>query len=284
DFGVAELDAHIFDGRLGEHPAACVINQDDEWGRKLVEELRASGKKVVTYSQTNSGCDLYAREIDISLIQGTKFLLKTPAGEIEITSPLVGRPHVYNMLAASAAAAELGYSLESIRSGLANCAGAPGRFERVPGAGDLCVVVDYAHTDDALLNTLQTARALAKGRIITVFGAGGDRDRSKRAPMGQIAGQMSDLSIITSDNPRTEDPLKIIDEIEKGIMPTGSEYLKISDRREAIYKAILSARPGDVVIIAGKGHENYQIVGHEKFHFDDREVASEALAVRNEDQ
>ena len=181
------------------------------------------------------------------------------------------------MLCATAAALELGYDLDSIVLGLANCVGAPGRFERVPHEGDFAVVVDYAHTDDALLNTLRTARPLTDGRIITVFGCGGDRDKTKRQPMGRVAGENSDIVIITSDNPRTEDPLKIIEEIEIGVKETGKPFRAISDRRRAINEAIREARTGDVVIIAGKGHENYQIVGNEKFHFDDREVATEAL-------
>lgn len=226
--------------------------------------------------------DLTAENIEVSLLKGTSFLLKTPHGERQITSPLVGRPHVYNMLSASAAALELGYDLDGIVKGLAACVGAPGRFERVQHNGDFAVVVDYAHTDDALLNTLKTAKELAKGRIITVFGCGGDRDKTKREPMGRIAGEYSDLAIITSDNPRTEDPLKIISEIEVGVKATETNYLAISDRREAIRKAVTDAKANDVVIIAGKGHENYQIIGNEKFHFDDREVALEALKVREE--
>jgi UDP-N-acetylmuramyl-tripeptide synthetase len=273
----------LFDGRLGEPPASCVVNLDDEWGTRLASELGESGQRVISYSQANeSAADLRASQIDVSLIRGTSFLLTTPHGERRVTSPLVGRPHVYNMLAASGAALELGYDLDVIVAGLAECAGAPGRFERVPHAGDFAVVVDYAHTDDALLNTLETAKDLANGRIITVFGCGGDRDRTKREPMGRIAGEYSDLVIVTSDNPRTEDPLKIIREIETGISATGTEYYAISDRRNAIFRAIQSAGKSDVVIIAGKGHENYQIVGNEKFHFDDREVAVEALLERED--
>lgn len=271
----------LFDGRLGEVPGSCVINIDDEWGVKLADELRAAGQRVVTYAQSTSA-DLTAESIDVSLVRGTSFLLKTPAGERQITSPLVGRPHVYNMLAASGAALELGYDLDSIAHGLSKCIGAPGRFERVPTDSDFAVVVDYAHTDDALLNTLKTARDLTEGRIITVFGAGGDRDKTKREPMGRIAGENSDLVFITSDNPRTEDPLKILEEIEIGLRATGTEYFSVSDRRNAISRAVESAEAGDVVIIAGKGHENYQIVGNEKYHFDDREVAREALAVLSE--
>ena len=267
----------LFDGRLGEKPGSCVVNIDDEWGVKLTEELRANGQRVVTTSQ-KADADLTAENIDVSLIKGTSFLLKTPKGDVNITSPLVGRPHVYNMLSAAGAALELGYDLDSIKKGLGKCVGAPGRFERVPNDSDFAVVVDYAHTDDALLNTLKTARDLTTGRIITVFGCGGDRDKTKRQPMGRVAGQSSDFVIITSDNPRTEDPLKIIQEIEIGVKETGTEYLAISDRRQGIFEAVAKARSGDVVIIAGKGHETYQLIDNEKFHFDDREVAAEALA------
>lgn len=290
----------LFDGRLGEKPASCVINIDDEWGIKLAEELRQNGQRVIAFSLHNAGssasdsdpksknspsiaggsdmADLTAENIEVSLLNGTSFFLKTPNGERKVASPLVGRPHVYNMLAATATALELGYDLDSIVNGLSKCVGAPGRFERVPHDSDFAIVVDYAHTDDALLNTLKTAKDLTEGRIITVFGCGGDRDRGKRKPMGRIAGENSDLVFITSDNPRTEDPMKIIQEIEIGVKETGTEYLAVSDRREAISKAISSARANDVVIIAGKGHENYQIIGHDKFHFDDREVAREVLA------
>ena len=267
----------LFDRRLGEKPGSCVINIDDEWGVKLVDELRGNGQRVVTTSQ-KADADLTAENIDVSLIKGTSFLLRTPKGDVNITSPLVGRPHVYNMLSAAGAALELGYDLDSIKKGLGKCVGAPGIFERVPNDSDFAVVVDYAHTDDALLNTLKTARDLTTGRIITVFGCGGDRDKTKRQPMGRVAGQSSDFVIITSDNPRTEDPLKIIQEIEIGVKETGTEYLAISDRRQGIFEAVTKARSGDVVIIAGKGHETYQLIDNEKFHFDDREVAAEALA------
>ncbi|MEJ7624204.1 MAG: UDP-N-acetylmuramoyl-L-alanyl-D-glutamate--2,6-diaminopimelate ligase [Pyrinomonadaceae bacterium] len=273
----------LFDGRLGELPGASVINIDDEWGANLASELSAAGHKVITISlnggSTPSGpADLTAANVSVSLVTGTRFDLITPGGSRHVTSPLVGRPHVYNMLAASAAALELGYGLDEIVKGLSTCIGAPGRFERVPHAGDFAVIVDYAHTDDALLNTLKTARELTHGRVITVFGCGGDRDRSKRAPMGAVAGDYSDHVIITSDNPRNEDPLKVIREIKAGLDGKNVKYEVVPDRREAINKAISLAQAADVIIIAGKGHENYQIVGEDKFHFDDREVATEALA------
>lgn len=269
----------LFDGRLGERPGSSVINADDEWCGKLIEELRADGQRVVT-TGIDTASDLTAADIDVSLLRGTSFTLKTPAGERRIASPLVGRPHVYNMLSATGVALELGYSLDAVEQGLSKCVGAPGRFERVPHAGDFAVVVDYAHTDDALLNTLRTARELTSGRIITVFGCGGDRDRSKRAPMGRVAGQNSDLVIVTSDNPRNEDPLTIIHEIEVGLKEGNTPYEAVPDRRDAITRGINLARPSDVVIIAGKGHETYQIVGTNKYHFDDREVAAEALNAR----
>lgn len=266
----------LFDGRLGKSPDSSVINIDDEWGLKLANELKEKGQKVVTFAQ-NKPADLTAKNIEVSLIKGTSFLLKTPLGERQITSPLVGKPHVYNMLSATATALELGYELDKIQIGLETCVGAPGRFERVAHDGDFAVIVDYAHSDDALLNTLKTARELTEGRIITVFGCGGDRDRTKRKPMGEVAGNYSDLVIVTSDNPRTEDPIKIIGEIEVGLKESGSPYLANSDRREAIHHAISKAKRGDVVIIAGKGHETYQIIGGDKFHFDDREIAQEAI-------
>jgi UDP-N-acetylmuramyl-tripeptide synthetase len=267
----------LFDARLGERPAASIINIDDEWGAGLARELTSAGQRVVTFS-LQGDADLTADNIDVSLVRGTTFKLKTPADEFDISSPLVGRPHVYNMLCAAAAGLELRFDIDSIVNALSTCIGAPGRFERVPHDGAFAVVVDYAHTDDALLNTLKTARDLTSGRIITVFGCGGDRDRSKRQPMGEVAGANSDLVIVTSDNPRNEDPIKIIAEVVEGLEPTGTPFRVYPDRREAIYRAISMAGTNDVVIIAGKGHETYQIIGQDKFHFDDREVAAEALA------
>lgn len=272
----------LFDGRLGEKPGTCVVNIDDEWGRRLAEGLRSAGQRVVTTSQADQSADLFASDISVSLISGTSFTLVTPSGRRVVNSPLVGRPHVYNMLSATASVVELGYELDAVVEGLNKCVGAPGRFERVPHDGDFAVVVDYAHTDDALLNTLKTAGELITGRIITVFGCGGDRDKTKREPMGRVAGENSDLVFVTSDNPRTEDPMTIIRQIEIGLKATNTPYSLVSDRREAINRAVAAATGGDVVIIAGKGHETYQIVGNEKFYFDDREVAREAIKRRAE--
>jgi UDP-N-acetylmuramoyl-L-alanyl-D-glutamate--2,6-diaminopimelate ligase len=268
----------LFDGSLGEPPRSSVINIDDERGAALARELEEKGGRVTRYALKGEA-DVTARRVEHAL-EGMSFELVTPDGTRSLRSPLVGRPHIYNILAAVATGLELGYSLDVISRAIESCAGAPGRFERVEHGGDFAVVVDYAHTDDALLNVLRTARDVARGRIITVFGCGGDRDRSKRAPMGEAAGSLSDVVILTSDNPRTEDPEKILSDAEEGLRHTHKPYEKIADRREAIRRAILEARTGDLVLIAGKGHEDYQIIGRETFHFDDREVARAALTER----
>jgi UDP-N-acetylmuramoyl-L-alanyl-D-glutamate--2,6-diaminopimelate ligase len=266
----------LFDGRLGSKPRVSVINVDDPYGVELAERLKRDGLHVVTYA-VRSEADVTARDAEFSLA-GMRFNLSTPGDEREFHSPLVGPPHIYNTLAAVASGLSLGYDLEVITRALEKCTGAPGRFERVPHAGDFAVVVDYAHSDDALLNVLRTAREVTRGKIITVFGCGGDRDASKRAPMGEAAGSLSDVVILTSDNPRTEEPEKILADVEVGIQKTGKRYRKIADRREAIHEAISEASTGDLVLIAGKGHEDYQIIGREVFPFDDKEVAREALA------
>jgi len=269
----------LFDGRLGSKPKTSVINVDDPYGVELANKLAQGGLRVVRYA-VNAEADITARNPDFSL-SGMRFRLRTPEGERDFHSPLVGPPHVYNTLAAIGSGLALGYSLDVITEALGSCTGAPGRFERVPHDADFAVVVDYAHSDDALLNVLRTAREVTKGKIITVFGCGGDRDASKRAPMGEAAGSLSDVVILTSDNPRTEDPNRILADAEVGIKKTGKPYEKIADRREAIHHAIAQARTDDLVLIAGKGHEDYQILGRESFHFDDKEVAREALMQKN---
>jgi UDP-N-acetylmuramyl-tripeptide synthetase len=270
----------LFDGRTGERPAVSIINIDDEYGARLARELSSSGARVVTYA-LREDAHVTARDVEYSL-GGNRFELRTASGGLAMRSPLVGQPHVYNVLAASACALALGYTPEVIARAVETCAGAPGRFERVAHAGDFAVVVDYAHTDDALKNVLRTAREVASAgaRVVTVFGCGGDRDRTKRTPMGEAAGSLSDVVVLTSDNPRTEDPEAILRDAEVGLKKVGKPYLKIADRREAITYAVNEARGGDVVVIAGKGHEDYQIIGTQKLHFDDREVAREALAAR----
>ncbi len=205
-------------------------------------------------------------------------------------SRLVGKPNVYNILAATATAVALDVPLEAIARGVAGLAGVPGRFEVVSSPDDdVTVVVDYAHTDDALRNLLETARPLASQRLITVFGCGGDRDRSKRPLMGMVAARLSDVVVITSDNPRSEDPRRIIEEIERGI-PAGSQtartptVVSVVERAEAIERAVALALAGDVVLVAGKGHEKYQQIGDRVLPFDDGAVAREALGRRRQRQ
>ncbi len=268
----------LFDGTLGEAPRAFVVNADDAYGRELIAHAKKNETRLLTYG-LDTTANVSARDIEFSL-EGMNFRVQTPAGERLLHSPLVGRPHIYNTLAAIATGLKLNYDLDVIARALKHCTGAPGRFERVPDTGDFSVVIDYAHTDDALINVLRTARDVAPRRIITVFGCGGDRDRSKRAPMGEAAASLSDVVILTSDNPRTEDPARILSDVEEGMRAAHKPYEKIPDRRLAIQRAVNEACAGDLVLIAGKGHEDYQIIGKDVFHFDDKEVAREALAAR----
>lgn len=283
DYYQAKL--RLFDGRLGTPPQTSVVNLDDPYGVRLAAELKERGAHVVTYA-LDTEADVRASAVEYTL-DGMRFSLRAQmvdaVAESSVSSPLVGRPHIYNMLAATASGLALGYELGLMVRAFETCAGAPGRFERVGHtAGDFAVVVDYAHTDDALRNVLRTARDVVTkdGRVITVFGCGGDRDRTKRAPMGEAAASLSDIVILTSDNPRTEDPEAILADTEVGLRTLNKPYVKIADRRAAIFRAIAKARDGDVVVIAGKGHEDYQIIGTETIHFDDREVAREALDAR----
>ncbi|HEX8458528.1 MAG TPA: UDP-N-acetylmuramoyl-L-alanyl-D-glutamate--2,6-diaminopimelate ligase [Pyrinomonadaceae bacterium] len=278
-----EAKRRLFDGRLGARPHASIVNVDDPYGARLADELRATGAPLITYA-LDAKADVSARDVRYTL-EGMRFNLRGAGAEHEARSPLVGRPHIYNMLAAAACGLALGYTLDASVRAFATCAGAPGRFERVEFDGaEFSVVVDYAHTDDALRNVLQTARDVVRaegGRVITVFGCGGDRDRTKRAPMGEAAATHSDIVILTSDNPRTEDPEAILADAEVGLRRVSDKsYVKITDRREAIFRAVEEAHAGDLVVIAGKGHEDYQIIGTEVIRFDDREVAREALAAR----
>jgi len=257
--------------------APSLINLDDPRAPLLVE---LAGRPV-TYA-VNRQADITPGPLSFSL-QGLTFDVRTPRGTLHIKSSLVGRPNVYNILAAVSTATALGISFDAIERGISSLEGVPGRFQVVSTTKDeVTVVVDYAHTDDALKNLLETARPLTAGRLITVFGCGGDRDRTKRPLMGAVAGRLSDLIVVTSDNPRSEDPQKIIEDIQRGITvdtrrDTTQRMLTYVDRREAIGKAIEQARPGDVVLIAGKGHEKYQIVGADVRPFDDVAVAREAL-------
>jgi UDP-N-acetylmuramoyl-L-alanyl-D-glutamate--2,6-diaminopimelate ligase len=267
----------LFDGSMGKVPETAVINLDDPRARDLIA---ASQSKVLTYGlqpKADVTTDGYA-----SSFGGTRFTAQTPIGQIEIASRLVGKPNVYNTLAALTVGIALGLKPSELRRGIETARQVPGRFEIVKPEGadrpPFLVLVDYAHTDDALRNVLETARELNPNRLITVFGCGGDRDRTKRPLMGKVAGTLSEIVIATSDNPRSEDPDAILQEIIVGLKQTDSRYFALSDRREAIFRAIQEAQPGDIVIIAGKGHETYQVFKDRTIHFDDREVAREALA------
>ena len=270
----------IADGAVG------VINVDDRRGADLV----AVARRPVTYA-IDSAADVRPGPLSFSL-EGLSFEVRTPRGTFHVRSALVGRPNAYNILAASAAAVALDLPFSAIEAGISTLQQVPGRFQVVSDpADDVRVIVDYAHTDDALRNLLETARPLSTGRVVTVFGCGGDRDRTKRPLMGAVAARLSDLVIVTSDNPRSEDPEKIIEEILRGIVmpadriaPKGlrrsTPSLAIVDRREAIEKAIKDATRGDLLLIAGKGHEKYQIIGDRTLPFDDVEIARAALARR----
>jgi UDP-N-acetylmuramoyl-L-alanyl-D-glutamate--2,6-diaminopimelate ligase len=265
--------------------AVGVINVDDRRGADLV----SSARRPVTYA-IDAAADVRPGPLTFSL-DGLSFEVRTPRGTFHVRSPLVGRPNAYNILAASAAAMALDVPFSAIEAGVSNLENVPGRFQVVSDpADDVRVIVDYAHTDDALKNLLETARPLAAGRLVTVFGCGGDRDRTKRPLMGAVAARLSDLVIVTSDNPRSEDPEKIIEEIRRGIvMPAdriaprgqkGTPSLAIVDRRAAIERAVREAKPGDLLLIAGKGHEKYQTIGDRTLPFDDVEIARAALARR----
>jgi UDP-N-acetylmuramoyl-L-alanyl-D-glutamate--2,6-diaminopimelate ligase len=265
----------LFEGTGAGEPDFSIINTDDEWGKKLV----GMGKTTLTYGLQN-GADLKAKKFQLSF-NGSNFTAQTPKGPIQVESPLVGRINVYNLLAAIGAGIGLGISNEIIETGIRNLHAVAGRFQRIDQGQPFLVVVDYAHTDDALQNLIRTARELiTKGRIITLFGCGGSRDRTKRPIMGETSGKLSDLTILTSDNPRQEDPLKIISDVVVGMQKSGGKYCIEPDRAKAISLAIEEARPGDIVLLAGKGHEDHQIFADRTIHFDDREVARTALGDR----
>jgi UDP-N-acetylmuramoyl-L-alanyl-D-glutamate--2,6-diaminopimelate ligase len=262
----------LFEGTGAGAPDTSVINTDDEWGKKLM----GMGTKTLTYGLQN-GADLTAKKFQLTFA-GLNFTAQTLNGAVQVESALVGRINVYNILAAIGAGIGLGFSNETIAAGIRNLQTVAGRFQRIDQGQPFLVVVDYAHTDDALENLIRTARELsAKGRIITLFGCGGSRDRTKRPIMGETSGRLSDLSILTSDNPRQEDPLKIISDIVVGMQKSGGKYLIEPDRAKAIRMAIEEARAGDMVLLAGKGHEDYQIFADRTVPFDDREQARTTL-------
>lgn len=269
-----EAKARLFTDFIDEGRVA-VINMDDPKGEELSK--RAVGR-VIGYGVKGKGrgrgreTNMYPKDIKLG-VEGIEGTLATPSGDIRIKSSLVGEFNLYNILAAIGAGVGLALPVEAIEKGISDLKNVPGRLERVDAGQPFTILVDYAHTPDALERVLSTIRGLTDKRIIMVFGCGGDRDKGKRPIMGKIAAEYSDVVIVTSDNPRTEEPMRIIEDIKAGT--TGVRV--IPDRREAIREAIREANEGDVVLLAGKGHEDYQIIGKEKIHFDDREEAAKAV-------
>ena len=267
----------LFEGCGTDAPRAVVTNIDDEYGAKLAEFSRKRSSVILKYGWERG--DLHAENVEITT-RGTRFDLVIPEAKIAVFSALIGRVNVYNILAAAGAAYARGCSAQAIAAGIDKLACVPGRFERVECGQPFTVVVDYAHTDDALRNLTALARELvsaAKGRVLTVFGCGGDRDRKKRPQMGEAAGRGSDFVVLTSDNPRSEDPVSIINDAVVGLQKTGVKYSVEPDRRKAVALAVGEARPGDIVLLAGKGHEKVQVTRDGPIPFDDLEVAREAL-------
>lgn len=269
----------LFEGVGTDPPRVAVTNLDDEYGAKLAQFSRKRSSLVLSYGW-NRG-DFHADNVDITP-RGTRFDLVGPEDKIAVFSPLIGRVNVYNVLAAAAACSARGCTAPAIASGVAALTHVPGRFQRVDCGQPFTVVVDYAHTDDALRNLTALAREFvtrdkANGRVITVFGCGGDRDRAKRPLMGEAAGRGSDLVVLTSDNPRSEDPRAIINDALVGLQKSGVKYTVEVDRRKAIALAIDEARPGDIVLLAGKGHEKVQVTREGSQPFDDVEVARDVL-------
>jgi UDP-N-acetylmuramoyl-L-alanyl-D-glutamate--2,6-diaminopimelate ligase len=255
-------------------PGVAVLNTDDPAGKKLLDEISVP---VITYGFSPTA-EIHVEHLEMDA-HGIALTARVNEQSILVCSRLSGRHNVYNILGVLATARGLGLNLECTRQGLESLATVPGRFERVDVGQPFSVLVDYAHTDDALRNVLQAARELTRARLIVVFGAGGDRDRGKRPRMGRVAAQYADMAVITSDNPRTEAPMAIIRAIESGFRESapGARYCVIEERALAIREAIRMAGAGDVVVIAGKGHETYQIIGHTRHSLDDRQVATQAL-------
>jgi UDP-N-acetylmuramoyl-L-alanyl-D-glutamate--2,6-diaminopimelate ligase len=270
----------LFTGSGTEAPAHAVVNIDDPAGVQLVAISRSKKSEVFTYGWSRG--DFHASHVDISA-SGTRFEMCTPAEKIPMWSPLIGKVNVYNILAASAAAFARGCDRKAMEGGIAGLARVPGRFERVDCGQPFSVVVDYAHTDDALRNLTALAREFVSrgsrtSKVITLFGCGGDRDRAKRPMMAEAAGRGSNFVVLTSDNPRSEDPVAIINDALVGLQRTGVKYKVEPDRRLAIELAIAEAGPGDIVLLAGKGHEQVQVTREGSLPFNDVAVAREMLA------
>ncbi len=267
-----EAKRKLFEGLGTPPPSLAVLNLDDPWSAQL---LTIPNPRRVTYG-INSDAQVKVKQLD-QTASGLQATLVTPAGKIQIQSALMGRANLANILAAAATTIGLEAPLPKIEEGIAALKAVPGRFERIDEGQPFWVVVDYAHTDDALRNVLKTAREITQGRLITLFGCGGERDRTKRPLMGEAAGSLSDFVVLTSDNPRGEDPLLIMNDALVGLQKTGKPYVAEVDREVAIRKALEEAREGDVVVLAGKGHETYQVLKDGPIPFDDREVARKLL-------
>lgn len=252
-------------------PACAVVNRDDEWGRRI----RPASAETYWYGM-QEGAEFRAENV-VSGFAGLRFDIRTPGQVYPVVSPLVGHINVYNILAAFCSGLSLGLSPDAVLRGIAECPAVPGRFERVDAGQPFLVAVDYAHTPDALRNVIQVARGLQARRVITLFGCGGDRDRTKRPLMGIAAAEASDFVVVTSDNPRSEDPLAIINDAMVGVRKFDTPNAAEPDREKAIRLALQEAKEGDLVILAGKGHEPYQVLRDRTIAFDDREVARRLL-------
>ena len=272
------LDAYLAVKRrlFLNYPArARVIDIDTPVGESLAIDVGASFRVITTGRSEHA--DIRAVD-EVASALGTVFSLRTPVGSSEVRFPLAGAYNVSNALVAAALALAIGVDLADVVDGLESAPQVPGRLERVDCGQQFSVVVDYAHTPDSLDKALRALRSVTPGALRVVFGCGGDRDPSKRPLMGRVAGELADFTVVTSDNPRSEDPVGIVLQVEDGVREAGGNYEVEVDRRAAIERAISVARPGDCVLIAGKGHENYQVFSDHTAHFDDREVAREALA------
>ena len=263
---------------------AAVINLDDHWAEYFLRAARAAGCSVTGCSIGNAGADIAVREpADVKLLPDrVEFSIVCGGARQAVRLGIPGRFSVYNGMSVLAAARALGVPLADAAAALETVKGVKGRVEPVPTDGDYTILIDYAHTPDALENVLKTVRETAPGRVVAVFGCGGDRDRTKRPIMGKLAADLADFAIVTSDNPRTEDPEAIIAEILAGVTAERGKYTAITDRAAAIGYAIEHHRPSDVIVLAGKGHETYQEVGHEKRHMDEREIVADILNKRKE--
>ncbi len=268
----------LFEGTGAGAPDTAILNADDPYSKRLAGLAR----QTLTYGIENPS-DMAAKKFQLSF-NGLQFTANTPRGKLQITSSLVGRINVYNILAAIGAAQAAGISNAVIESGIRVLENVPGRFQPVDMGQPFLAIVDFAHTDDALQNLIKTARELnPKGRVITLFGCGGGKDRTKRPIMGEASGRLSDLTILTNDNPRQEDPLKIISDIVVGLQKSNGKYLIEPDREKAIGLAFDEARAGDIVLLAGKGHEDYQVLADKTLPWDDRRVAQQELRKRGFD-